>query len=255
MRNRMAFSKSSKNVLIALIVILVDALIIIGNLFISYNKSLSTHKGKYDYRQLLYIADANHDISDIYKVYKYRSENNEDEIPASVLFENSTFCVVSQPAAEWVLLGYSGNYNLAFIDLQFYFNFESVAYGEDCFQDLFDKTGYFIRGELFMYKGDLYLYAYFTDEPLAKDPQKSLVDNLKTSLLQCKTKQCLFKVNGLSTEYVFNNFYTEKTSGCRLYPSWYSDLKAYPEIELLLLILFIAQFPIAIKIFKKSHKN
>mgnify|MGYP004732701337 FL=1 len=48
MRNRMAFSKSSKNVLIALIVILVDALIIIGNLFISYNKSLSTHKGKYD---------------------------------------------------------------------------------------------------------------------------------------------------------------------------------------------------------------
>lgn len=246
MRNRLAFKENCKNVLIVIIVILVDFLFVFSSSFISYSKSFSRHAGEYSFDELFCIQNNLCDMSKMYKIYKFVSYNDEDEMSAYNFFKNASFSVVSQPRAEMILLKYNGDRTLADLDLSYYFNFDDVAYNNSQLASLLDTTGYLVYGSLFIYKDGLYLYARFIDEPIVKSSELSTIDNLKSSLAFCKTKKCLFKVEGLDGDLLSKNFYTEKSSNVRLFPSWYNDLEAYPIIRLLLIVLFFAQFPIAI---------
>lgn len=252
MRNRMAFEKYSKNVLIVFFVLLIDVLILFSYLFASYNKSLSNHKGDYNCEELFSVGNSEYELYDIYKAYKsIKYGTTDEEVPVLKLFEKASFSVVSQPMAEAVLINYKGDHNLALFDLGYYFNFDKITYNEEQLSVLLNNTGFLISGTLFLYRDNLYLYGAFNDEPI-EPSEKSAIKNLKESLAFCKTSKCLFKVEGIDSNYILENFYTEKWGNRRLFPSWYNDIEAYPIIKVLLIILFVVQFPIAIK---KGHKN
>lgn len=251
MRNRVAFTRYGKNVLIILIIFLIDIILVFSSLFISYNRSLSGHKGSYGYDELFRINNDTYNLSRIYKVYKYFSVNNEDELSAYKLFEHASFNVVAQPDAEMVLLKYNGDHDLADLDLAYYFNFDCNENDDSRFSALLNTTGYLVYGSLFLYNDNLYLYADFIAEPIINDSEMSIIERLKTALAFCKTKKCLFKVDGLDSDFISENFYTEKRGDHRIFPSWYNEIKGYPAIEILLILLFFAQFPMAIKCSKK----
>lgn len=257
MRNRVASSKNRRNVLIVLFVILFDLLILLGDVFMFYNKSLSSHKGTYTCEELFSVNSSEnvYDVYDFLKCYKRKPNNETSEEPlVSDLFKDVSFSVVPHPSAELILLSYKGDQNLAKLSLSYQLNYdENYDYDSNQVSYLVDMTGYCVYGTFFLYKDNLYFYGVFNDETFDTSDE-SPIDVLKHSVASGKTKKCLFKAEGINNDFINENFNVEARGiELRIYPSWYYSL--LPITKFLLFLLFVIQFPIAIKIFNRKKNK
>ena len=234
-------------VFISFVIILADIfLIIFGSLLID-GKVFLHKNGTFRYEDLFSINSEFTDLGDVVELYTYDDNFDKQIYKVKDFLSQVKFEAVSPVLAEIILLTYNTENEICWLTVKEYFKeHDSNIYAA---RDILNNEGFICEGTIFRYRNEYYLFATIKDDSYVY--YDGLIDSASDSCREYNNKTIsLFKLQGIDEEAVNKYFSYEWVPGMHIYPNWFSYLEVHLWLEILLIILFVLQFPVGFTVYE-----
>lgn len=254
MSNRMVQNKNCKYLLIPIIVI-IDIILLIVITPLTDGKTYSGHKGVYTYDELFSSKTEGADMKDIISAIAW-SDNGLVEVKASEFLSDVKFQSVDEIKANAIMFFYNPQNEICAINTLGVVGslLDKFDVSDEDVYSISNVTGYVVRGTLFWFKDEIYMFANLKDDSYIFDEEISMRENaICSTMYLCNDTISLFKLCGINETFVkeetFGHTFLE--NHIKIYPNWYGKLQEITKYRVVALLMFFVQFPIVFSIYNK----
>lgn len=252
--NKTLRSNICKYLLIPIIVI-VDIIMLIVITPLTDGKTYSDHKGVYTYDELFSSKTEGADMKDIISAIAL-SDNGFVEVKASEFLSDVKFQSVDEIKATAIMVFYNPQNEICAINTLGAFGslLDKFSVSDEDVYSISNVTGYVVRGTLFWFEDEIYMFANLKDDSYIFDEEFSMRENaIRSTVYLCNDTISLFKLCDINETFVKEKIsgHTFLESHIKTYPNWYGNLQKITKYRVVALLMFFVQFPIVFCIYNK----